>query len=107
MKIAITATGNSLESTLDERFGRCSYFVIYDTRSNETEFIANPNREAVNGAGPSAVQLIASRGVGKIVAMHFGSKIIDLLESLHIQMIKPDSGITSVGEVIEMLGRQH
>jgi predicted Fe-Mo cluster-binding NifX family protein len=31
MKVAITSTGNSPESTLDSRFGRCSYFVIYDT----------------------------------------------------------------------------
>ncbi len=103
MKIAITSTGNSLESTLDERFGRCSYFVIYDTQSNDTEFIANPNKEAVNGAGPSAVQLIASRGVVKIVALHFGSKIIDLLEGLNIQMIKPEGGVNRVSDVIKML----
>ena len=33
MKIAITSTGNSLESHLDQRFGRCDFFVIYDTET--------------------------------------------------------------------------
>jgi len=33
MKIAITSTGNSLESNIDQRFGRCAYFVIYNTEN--------------------------------------------------------------------------
>ena len=33
MKIAITSTGDSQDSKLDERFGRCSFFVVYDTES--------------------------------------------------------------------------
>ena len=31
MKVAITSTGDNLESKLDQRFGRCGYFIIYDT----------------------------------------------------------------------------
>lgn len=102
MKVAITSTGNSLDSTLDERFGRCSYFVIYDTESKSTEFIPNPNKEAENGAGPASVQLVASRNVSKIVSGEFGMKIKSLVDSLKIQMIVVKE-TKKVKEIIEML----
>jgi predicted Fe-Mo cluster-binding NifX family protein len=87
MKVAITSTGNSLESNIDPRFGRCKYFVIYDTESRATEFIPNPNAEAEEGAGPASVQLVASRQVNKIVSGEIGIKIKPLLDRLKIQMI--------------------
>jgi predicted Fe-Mo cluster-binding NifX family protein len=31
MKIAVTATGNALDSQLDQRFGRAEYFIIVDS----------------------------------------------------------------------------
>ena len=31
MKIGISSTGNTMSSLLDARFGRCAYFVVYDT----------------------------------------------------------------------------
>jgi predicted Fe-Mo cluster-binding NifX family protein len=103
MKIAITSTGNSLESTLDQRFGRCAYFVVYSTDSKAIEFIPNPNRNAEDGAGPSSVQLIASRDVSKIVSGEFGFKIKPLLDSLKIQMIILKEPEKKIKDIIEML----
>ncbi|HPF94861.1 MAG TPA: NifB/NifX family molybdenum-iron cluster-binding protein [Tenuifilaceae bacterium] len=103
MKIAITSTGNTLDSKIDERFGRCSYFVVYDTESKATEFIPNPNKEAENGAGPASVQLVASRNVEKIVSGEFGMKIKSLVDSLKIQMIVVKEQSKTVADIIEML----
>jgi predicted Fe-Mo cluster-binding NifX family protein len=36
MKIAITSTGNHPDAKLDRRFGRCDWFVIFDTSSGST-----------------------------------------------------------------------
>lgn len=102
MKVAITSTGDSLDSKLDERFGRCSYFVVYDTDSKSTEFIPNPNKEAENGAGPASVQVVASRNVSKIVSGEFGMKIKSLVDSLQIQMIVVKEPKT-IREIIQML----
>jgi predicted Fe-Mo cluster-binding NifX family protein len=102
MKAAITSSGNSLDSKVDQRFGRCAYFVICDTETKSVEFIPNPNRDAQEGAGPASVQLAASKNVTKIVSGEFGIKIKSLLDSLKIQMIVINSEKT-VGEVIEML----
>lgn len=86
MKIAITAEGNSLSSNIDPRFGRCAFFAIYDSETNETEFLPNPAIESTEGAGPAAVQFVASQKVNKIIAGEFGGKIKALLDRLGIEM---------------------
>ena len=103
MKIAISATGNSLESVLDSRFGRCSYFVIYDTISHSIEFIPNPNKENIEGAGTASIALIASRGAGKVVSGEFGAKVKALTDSLKIQLIVLKDPVKTVSEIIQML----
>jgi predicted Fe-Mo cluster-binding NifX family protein len=103
MKVAITSTGNNPESKLDQRFGRCAYFVIYDTETKGMEFIPNPNTDAQEGAGPASVQLVASRDVQKIISGEFGIKIKSLLDSLKIQMIVIKQPEKNIREIIEML----
>lgn len=103
MKVALTSTGNSLESKLDRRFGRCSYFVIYDSETKGIEFIPNPNKDAQEGAGPASVQVVASRNVQKIISGEFGIKIKSLLDSLKIQMIVMKEPDKKIEEIIKML----
>lgn len=103
MKVAITSTGNSLESTIDPRFGRCAYFVIYDLETGSTEFLPNPNKNASNGAGPASVEVIAEKGVSKIISGEFGIKIKSILDSLSIQMISINDHAKKIGQIIEML----
>jgi predicted Fe-Mo cluster-binding NifX family protein len=105
MKIAITSKGNTLEDKLDERFGRCSYFVIYDTETKGIEFLPNPNKDSREGAGPSSVQLVATRNVQKIISGEFGIKIKSLLDSLKIQMIVIKDPEKRISEIIEMLNK--
>jgi predicted Fe-Mo cluster-binding NifX family protein len=103
MKSAITSSGNSLDSTLDQRFGRCNYFVIYDSETQGIEFIPNPNKDAEDGAGLASVQLLASRNVQKIVSGEFGLKIKDLLDSLKIQLILLKEPGKTIQEIITLL----
>ncbi|MDX9773711.1 MAG: NifB/NifX family molybdenum-iron cluster-binding protein [Bacteroidales bacterium] len=103
MKVAITSTGQSLDSTLDQRFGRCAFFVIYDTETGGMEIIPNPNKEAEEGAGPASVQLVASRNVQKIISGEFGVKIKSLLDSLKIQMVVYKEPEKSIQSIIDML----
>jgi len=102
MKIAITSAGNSLESIIDTRFGRCSYFAIYDTKMQTTVFLPNPSKELLEGAGPAAVEFIASHHVDKIVSGEFGMKIKSLLESLSIEMVINTHSSKNISELIEM-----
>ncbi len=103
MKTAITSSGDSPESTLDQRFGRCAYFVIYDPQSGGMEILPNPYQDSLEGAGPAAVQFLAARDVKKIVSGEFGIKIKSLLDSLKIQMIILQDPHKTVREVLAML----
>jgi predicted Fe-Mo cluster-binding NifX family protein len=103
MKVAITSSGNSPDSKLDSRFGRCSYFVIYDTTTRGMEFLPNPYQEVEEGAGTASVKLIASRGVVKIVSGEFGIKIKPLLDSFKIQLIILKNEEKSIQDIVDIL----
>lgn len=107
MKVAITSTGNNLESKLDLRFGRCGYFIIYDTESKGMEFIPNPNKDATEGAGPASVQLVASRGAKKVVSGEFGVKVKSIFDSLQIQLIVLKDNEKKISDIIELLNHEN
>ncbi len=101
MKIAITSEGNTLEAQIDSRFGRCSYFAIYDTETKQTEFLENPGKDASGGAGPAAVQFVAKQGVSRVVAGEFGGKTLPLFQSLNIEMVNESD--KSIEQIISKL----
>ena len=107
MKVAITSTGNSPDATLDSRFGRCSFFVVFDTETHATEFIPNPNKENIEGAGPASVQLVASRGVKKVVSGEFGTKVKSIFDSLQIQLVVLNEPEKKISEIIDLLNHKN
>ncbi len=103
MKVAITSTGNSPDSMLDPRFGRCSWFVIYDTETGSTEFIPNPYKNEEEDVGLAVVNLIISRQVKEIISGEFGVKVKSLLDRRQVQLILlKESGFT-ITKIIELL----
>jgi len=106
MKIAITALKNSLESPIDNHFGRSAYFVIYDNERKSIEFFPNPFLSLTEGAGAAAVQLLAEQGVSQIVSGEFGFKIKALVDSLRIQMIILKKNDKTIQDIIDLLEKQ-
>ena len=86
MKIAVSSTGNSKESLLSSQFGRCPYFAIYDTENLKYEIITNNAHDLPNGAGPKAVECIATIGAEVIITGHVGDKAEAALNSAKIKM---------------------
>jgi predicted Fe-Mo cluster-binding NifX family protein len=103
MKVAITSKGNSTDSTIDPRFGRCAWFIIYDTESKSTEFIPNPNKDSDEDAGPASVKLLESRNISKIISGEFGFKVKPVLDKLKIQMIVIKDSNRKIFEIIDLL----
>ncbi len=100
IKIAITSTGKTLDSTIDSRFARCAYFIIYNTKDNTFEAIENPAKNAMGGAAAQATEIIANAQVKKVVSGNYGPRSQDALESLNIEYISVDSNKT-IQEIIE------
>ena len=66
MKIAITSTGETLESMVDERFGRAKNFLIIDIDSMETTVVKNAeNLDVSQGAGTQSGSKIVDRSEGR------------------------------------------
>ena len=106
MKVAVTSSGETPEALVDRRFGRCNYFVFMDTETGEVEFLANPNIDHLEGAGVAAVNLVAERGVEKVVSGEFGAKVKSILDKLKIQLISVPHQELKVADVIALLSKK-
>ncbi|MBL4904367.1 MAG: NifB/NifX family molybdenum-iron cluster-binding protein [Desulfocapsa sp.] len=94
MTIAITATGNTLDSMVDPRFGRAAWILIIDTKTNQLiESIDNTaGKEAAHGAGIAAAAQVADKGVEALLTGRVGPKALPVLEKAGVQTINDISG---------------
>ena len=87
MKIAITATGKDMASSVDPRFGRAKYFVVVDTDTNESAAHDNAqNLNAAQGAGIQAGETVARLGVQAVVTGNVGPKAFRTLHAAGIKV---------------------
>jgi predicted Fe-Mo cluster-binding NifX family protein len=92
MKIAISATGPSLDAEVDPRFGRCQYFIIVDPDTMQFEAVENSSAMATGGAGISAAQMIAGKGVEAVLTGNCGPNAYQVLSPAGIKVITGVSG---------------
>ena len=94
MIIAISATGNSMDSMVDPRFGRAPWLLIVDSDSNQLiEAIDNTaGKAAAQGAGISAAALVADRGVKAVLTGRVGPKAMPVLEKAGVMAVNDVSG---------------
>ncbi len=87
MKVAISATGPSLDAEVDPRFGRCQYFIIVDPETMEFEALENSSAMAAGGAGISTAQMIAGKGVQMVLTGNCGPNAYQTLSAAGVQVI--------------------
>jgi predicted Fe-Mo cluster-binding NifX family protein len=98
MKIGVTSTGNNLDADVDQRFGRCKYFIIIDAESMKFEALSNENSMASGGAGIQAAQTIANKGVKAVITGNVGPNAYQTLSAAGIKVYTGASG--TVREII-------
>lgn len=86
MKITVTSTGNTLDSPIDPRFGRCQFFIFVDPETMEFEAAENEAMMAAGGAGPQAAQFVAKRGTEAIVTGNVGPNAASTLKAAGIKI---------------------
>jgi predicted Fe-Mo cluster-binding NifX family protein len=92
MKIAISATGPTLDAEVDPRFGRCQCFVIANPETIEFEAIDNSSAMAAGGAGISAAQMIVDKGVDAVLTGNCGPNAYQVLSAAGIKVISGVAG---------------
>jgi predicted Fe-Mo cluster-binding NifX family protein len=99
MKIAITAKSDNLESEIDPRFGRCSYFLIIETDTMDFESISNESAMASGGAGIQAAQTVAKAGVEVVITGNMGPNAFQTLSAAGVMVFTGANG--TIKETVE------
>ena len=96
MKLVVCAKGEGLNAEVDQRFGRCPFFVVVDTEKSEViESISNEIAQAAGGAGPQAAQLLAGRNIEAVVLGNVGPNAVEALKAARVKVY---SGVTGTVE---------
>lgn len=100
MKILVTSTGETLDSSLDSRFGRAAKFILFDTASGRYESIDNAQGvNAFQGAGIQAAETVARLGPQCVITGHCGPKAFRVLSAAGILIFTTDAA--NVAEALE------
>jgi predicted Fe-Mo cluster-binding NifX family protein len=85
MRIAVTAQGSDVTAPVDSRFGRCQYFIIYDTDTRG--FVVRANESAAkSGAGIQSAQFIIDHNVRVVITGEVGPHAQQVLQSAGIEI---------------------
>jgi len=103
VKIAVSSVGKTLDSQVDQRFGRCPYFLIVDSETLDFDVMTNAAAGAMGGAGIQAAQSIVGTGVKAVITGNVGPNAFQTLSAAGKVIIVGASG--TVKEAIEQFKR--
>ncbi|MEF8832625.1 MAG: NifB/NifX family molybdenum-iron cluster-binding protein [Candidatus Thermoplasmatota archaeon] len=101
MKVAISADGNNEKANVDERFGRCPYFVIVDTDEMEYDSIENEHTKESHGVAPQVVQMLSGMDVEAVITGNVGPNGYQTLESAEIKVYRASRKISDAVEKLK------
>lgn len=99
MRIAVTATGPTLDDRVDPRFGRCACFLFIDPESRDVQPLENPSSSEPSGAGIQAARFVAEQGADVVLTGNCGPNAFRTLEAAGVQVIVGAGG--TVRETVE------
>ena len=100
MKVAISATGDNLSSSVDRRFGRCPWLLFVDTESLKCEAVENRSADAASGAGTACAQLALEKEVDAVISGQVGPNAYEVLRQAGVKIFVVSQDI-SVREAID------
>ena len=92
MKIAVSASGKDLDAPINQRFGRCDYFLIIDSDTMETQSFPNENGAQSSGAGIQAASFVISKGAEAVLTGNCGPKAMDVFAAENIAVYTGQAG---------------
>ena len=99
MRIALPVDEKKNDTTVCMSYGRCPYFMIFDTEKNEYEYIDNQANSQTGGAGITASQMIVDAGCNIVLTPRLGENAADVLTAAEISIYKTDKTLGAVDNV--------
>ena len=81
-----------MEASVEERFGRSPYFILFNTETGATTPIQNPSADASGGVGPKTVQLLVNHNVKAVVTGQVGGNAASALQAAGIETYQYRAG---------------
>ena len=87
MKIGLSSDGNDLVDSFATNFGRCTYFIVYDSNTREiSTSYSNTARNAAGGAGIQAAQSLLNNQVETVIAPQMGPNAWNVFQGANIKV---------------------
>lgn len=93
MIICIASSETTSDGVISPIFGRCPYYIFYDTEKDSYEALSNPSVTMGGGAGIQAAQFVVNKGAKTVISGNIGPNSAGVLQSAGIEMI---TGITGL-----------
>lgn len=91
MKIAIPVDSNNIDTKISQSFGRAAYFLIYDTETEDAQFISNTAASSPGGAGIKAAQTVVDSNASALLVPRCGHNAAEILKSANVSIYKTKS----------------
>jgi len=99
MRLIITAQGKELTAPIDPRFGRCAFFILWDSATQQHTAYAN-EAAANSGAGIGSAQFVVDKHVEMVITGQIGPRAMQVLQSADVEV-----RITTASTVQEAIDR--
>ncbi len=97
MKMAVSAMADNMDAMVDSRFGRCAYFIIVEAEGKEikgSEAVQNTGVHAMGGAGVTAAQIVANKGVEVVITGNVGPNAFGALSQAGVKIVTGVGGVS-------------
>ncbi len=94
MKVGISATGGDLNARVDDRFGRCPWFLVVDSDSLKFTALENRHAEEGMGAGMAAAKDLIDVRVDAVISGRLGPKAYEVLKADNIDIFLVSGDVT-------------
>ncbi|MFW9916610.1 MAG: NifB/NifX family molybdenum-iron cluster-binding protein [Candidatus Thorarchaeota archaeon] len=92
MKIAISAEEETRDSQVDPRFGRCYFYLIFDSTKDTIQVVPNAAMGQMHGAGIHAAQTLLDIGVEVVLTGNLGPNAFNVLMQGGIKAFRANPG---------------
>ncbi len=104
MKVIVSSTGSSIDSSISPVFGRAEYYLLVDTGDFTIESYENPAVNQSSGAGIQAAQFVLKKNPGSVISSNIGPNAYEVLSAGSVPCFTATGG--TVKETVEAFNRE-
>lgn len=86
MIITIPVDGKTMSACINKSFGRTPYFLIYDSRTQQKNFVENAAAGSQGGAGIQASQFVIDQKTEAVIVPMLGKNAADVLKGAGLKL---------------------